>query len=235
MRALILCAGDQPLAQLLGEPLVARTVRLVRSLAPDAEIRLAVADPKDDRYKIPGARRVRARAEAAAAELDPFVLSSGLLPEADRVVVLRGDVFYTARWLEPILFDAPAAEGWHAFARLAPSKVAGPLGTGVFAFSLEPEAFPAWLAALERVESLAAAGIAYDPASAGWAMFRALAGDADIALLAGIPPRSPADQLYVTDVLDATAVIGSRLDWDRWCWEFARRPQYERARLGMVR
>lgn len=235
MRVLIICAGEatrwgdfgggpKHLVKLIGEPILHRSVRLIRELAPDADVRVVVRDSKDPRYKVPGARRAQARLTPENGDADKFLSSAHLWDTQGTTVVLYGDLFVTREAMASILTtttDLP--DGWWFHGRFDGSTITGHKGGECFAFTLHgPEGHDAFRAALERVSALYQAGTI--SRCGGWETYRALMGVPDDEILRFWPDGVSTHNLnlgHCTVVDDWTEDMDHPDDWHEWCWHYA--------------
>lgn len=235
MKVIIPCAGmatrwhgDRPkqLVKVLGEPILHRTVRLIREIRPDANVSVIVKDTKDDWFKVPGARRVAAKLDPSRSQADKFLSSRHLWSKTERTVVLWGDVFFTRDAMERILgFD----EDWAMFARLGPSNVTGKDHKEPFGFSFTPEAIPTLDAGIQRCVDEARAGT-LTAWSGSWQVYKAAQG-----VLHKRWSELTVDELeHVRVIDDATDDFDYPQDWDEWCYRYANFTPEERAYYGMV-
>lgn len=231
MRILILCAGDQTrwagfqdvpkhLVKLVGEPILHRTVRLLSELAPDADVRVVVKNPKDNTYKVPGSKRAGAKLNPGNGDADKFLSSQHLWDPKGRTILLYGDVFFTREALEEIL-TADTQDGWWFAGRFDGSRTTGAKGGECFAFILDPEGHEAFRAALDRVVTLRKDGTI--PRNGGWETYRALMGVPDERILETWGDGSPKNPNlgHCTVIDDWTEDFDHPDDWHQWCWHYA--------------
>lgn len=231
MRILILCAGDQTrwgnfqgvpkhLVELIGEPILHRTVRLLSELAPDADVRVVVKNPKDNTYKVPGSKRAGAKLDPGNGDADKFLSSAHLWDTKGRTVLLYGDAFFTREALEKIL-TADTQGGWWFAGRFDGSRTTGAKGGECFAFILDPDGHEVFRAALDRVVTLRKTGVI--PRNGGWETYRALMGVEDEKILEHFGDGSPKNPNlgHCTVVDDWTEDFDSPTDWHEWCWHYA--------------
>lgn len=231
MRILILCAGDQTrwdnfqgtpkhLVRLIGEPILHRTVRLLAELAPDADVRVVVKNPKDNTYKVPGSKRAGAKLTPDNGDADKFLSSKHLWDPKGRTVLLYGDVFFTREALTTIL-TADTVDGWWFVARFDGSRVTGAKGGECFAYILDAEGHDTFTKALERTVTLRARGVI--DRNGGWETYRALMDQPDENILARFGDGSPKNPNlgHCTVVDDWTEDFDAPADWHEWCWHYA--------------
>lgn len=149
MRAIILAAGEasrwgnylgvpKHLVPVGGEPVLHRTVRLLREARPGLDI-VIVARPEDlDRYLVPGAMTVEADLDPARFDADKFLSSRRYWNWQGETVLLYGDAFYTRDAIATILSTTPD-DGFLLFARFGPSAITGAKWAEPFAFRLRGE------------------------------------------------------------------------------------------------
>lgn len=239
MRVLILAAGDatrwgnylgvpKHLAPLIGEPILHRTVRLIRELAPDADVRIVVKDKRDPLYDVPGSRRYKARLNPGNGDADKFLSSRHLWDPQDRTIVLYGDCFFTREALHTILTAEPV-DGWWFVGRFGQSSFTGCVGGECFAFILDPPGHHRFEAALHRVADLWRDGVI--ARCGGWETYRALHGLPDDQILEYIGTdgsnRNP-NLGHCTVVDDWTEDLDAPSDWKNWCWHYAQAPEERR-------
>lgn len=236
MKVLIPCAGlatrwhgDTPkqLIKLLGEPLLHRTVRLVKEYAPDAQIHIVVKDLTDDRFKLPGTRRAVANLDPTRSQADKFLSSRHLWPKTDRVLILWGDVFYTRAAIQTLLsWDGD----WAMFARLGPSTITGKDHRECVGWAVGPTGQQTVDEALQFCVDEARAGRLLNW-SGSWQVYRAAHG-----MLYTPWADLPTDVLgNVVEVDDATDDFDAPSDWDSWCWRYSQFTPAERELHGMTR
>lgn len=222
MKVLILAAGDgarwgdfrgvpKHLVTLAGERLLDRTVRLVNEIAPDAQVNVVVADSKDNRYRVAGSRRVKARLDPDRHDADKFASSRHLWSKTGRTVILYGDVWFSTAAMQQIL--RWPGEGWHAFHRIDGSTITGAPGGECFAFPLDPDVLGHASDALDRIIDARQSGQIWR--NGGWEWYRALAGVPDDKLL---EHRSYGNNTIIDDF---TEDMDTPTDWHNWCWAWA--------------
>lgn len=146
MRIVILCAGEasrwgghlgrpKHLLPINGEPILHRTVRLLRELRPDADVYIA-ARPEDlADYTVPGAVTFEADLQPARFDADKFLSSLRYWAERGDTVLLYGDCFFTRDALATIT-SQPPVQDWELFARFSGSAITGSQWPECFAFRL---------------------------------------------------------------------------------------------------
>ena len=146
MRIVILCAGDatrwggylglpKHLVPIHGEPLLHRTVRLVRELRRDAEILIA-ARPEDlAAYAVTGAITIEADLQPARFDADKFLSTRHHWAGQGDTVLLYGDCFFTRSALSTIVSQPPVHD-WELFARFSGSAITGSQWPECFAFRI---------------------------------------------------------------------------------------------------
>lgn len=236
MKVLIPCAGmatrwfgDTPkqLLPVLDEPILHRTVRLVREVAPDAQIQVIVPDLDDDRFKVPGTRRAVAKLDPSRSQADKFLSSRHLWAKSDRTVILWGDVFFTRAAIRAIFeFDG----SWAMFARLTRSSITGKNHKEPFAWSIAPDAHPVLDAGIDECVREARAGRLLNW-SGSWHVYKATIGK----LWVKWGDLDPDDLAHVVTIDDATDDFDYESDWDEWCARYYRYTDEQRAQYGMTR
>jgi len=180
MRAIIIAAGDatrwknylgipKHLAPVDGEPILPRTVRLLRERNIDD---VHVVGPDDDRYRIPGSVLYIPKKEPENQDADKFLNSRDLWNTEGRTVVFYGDVFFTDSAMDSIV-NFPSTE-WTLFCRFNKSKITGTNWGECFAQSFYPKDIEShrenlyYIADLHRRNIISRCG--------GWEHYRAMQG-----------------------------------------------------------
>lgn len=163
------------LIPVLGEPLLARTVRLLRERGIGDII---VVGPDDDRYRIPGAElhvpthHVPWLAEPATHDADKFLSSRELWAPDGRTVIVHGDVYLAEDAADAIV--GREEPGWCLFARYRRHpRPFHKLET--VAFSFGPEDHARMDDVLGMLVSLQDAGDL--PRTGTWELYRGMRGD----------------------------------------------------------
>jgi hypothetical protein len=210
-------AQDRPkhFAFLCGEHLIERVVRQVRDRDPGADVRVAVRDLSDARYKIPGTKRVVAKLNASLGNADKLVSTRHAWNRSGRTVILLGDVFYTEETMDRIVgYDGA---DWVLFGRPTGSKFTGKKWNENFALSYLPGDHDLIADAAHRIVDLNAAGKVGRLSHSSW--FRAAVGLPDDEV--GAWDIEPQRFGHFTVVDDWTDDIDSPGDWERWCHAYA--------------
>lgn len=184
--AIIICAGEatrwsgylgvpKHFAPLGGEPILYRTVRLIREHIPDAKIHVVARDG-DDRYRVPGTTLYVPKLDwEHNRDADKFLSSQDLWSRQHRTIVFYGDVYFTDAAMKAI--SAHQVREWTLFARFGPSHLTGTRWGECFAQSFWPEHLDRHLAALERIARLSRQGVLHR--CGGWESYRAILGTPD--------------------------------------------------------
>lgn len=163
--AVIIAAGDgtrwgdyggcpKHFAVVDGEPILHRTVRLLREQAPEAAI--WVVGP-DDRYRIEGSDLYVPTHDPEAYDADKLLCSRDLWHQTGRTVVLLGDVYFTEHAMHQIL-AWPSME-WVLFGRAFPSVLTGKPYGEPFGLSFGPSEHAKHHAAIRRIVDLYRRGL----------------------------------------------------------------------------
>lgn len=226
-RVIIRCAGDgtrwgdyrgaeKHLVQLCGEPVLHRTVRLIREIDPDADVRLIVKDGRDARYQVPGASRVGDKPDPANGDLDKIASSRHLWSKAERTVLLWGDTWWSRDALTGVLANDG---GWRVWLRTCGA------GGELFAFAWPADDVDTVSDALDRALAahhagkLKGAGFEGQSCRGGWALYRSLCE---------VPWDAAGDHGHSTEVHDWTEDMDTPRDWDEWCYRYAITPNADR-------
>lgn len=222
MRILILAAGEatrwgdhlglpKHLVPIRGEPILARTVRLIRQLRPEADVRIVVRDAGDGRYHEEGAAIEQAHLHPANGDADKFLSSMHLWHPEERTVLLYGDCYLTTPAMERIVSGRGYPDGWHVIARFGASSWTGTEWGENFAHVIDPPAQPRYrdclfdLAARWHRDELWRVG--------GWEQY---------ALMAGAALDDPGKHVgWATRVDDWSDDFDYPIDYDRWCQRYA--------------
>jgi hypothetical protein len=148
MRALIISAGDgtrwnnylgipKHLAQVDNEPILHRTVRLLKEASIDDII---IVGPDDDRYKISNSKLFVPTKNAWNGDADKFLSSSELWNTNGRTITLFGDVFFSDDAIKTIV--SCKNNFWTVFGRSEASLITGCLYGEIFAHSFYPHDIP---------------------------------------------------------------------------------------------
>lgn len=145
MRVVILCAGEatrwgghlgvaKHLVPVNGEPILHRTVRLLRELQPGVEVYIA-ARPEDlAAYAVPGAVTFEADLDCCRFDADKFLSSREYWARECDTVLLYGDCFFSEDALRVIL--GTSVDDWSLFARFSGSELTGSQWPEIFAFRI---------------------------------------------------------------------------------------------------
>lgn len=181
MRAIIICAGEakrwgdylgvpKHLIQINNEPLLHRTVRLLRENGTDE---IYIVSKPDPRYWVPGTVQYKPELNYQSnADADKFLSSKSLWSDTGRTVVFYGDVFFTDEAMTTIC----SYEGreWTLFCRPKGSDYTGTPWGECFAQSFYPEHLRAHEAALHRIARLYKRRLINR--CGGWEHYRAMIG-----------------------------------------------------------
>lgn len=226
MRVIIRCAGDgtrwgnfrgvpKHLVKICGEPVLERAVRLIKEIAPDADIKIVVTDLSDKRYLIPGSSRTKDKPNPANGDIDK-IASSRRLWGKGRTVLIWGDIWWGRETLVDVL-TAPV-DGWHAWARTWGNEPAGELFA--FAFDDHKTVGAALDAALVAQSEARATG--GKVARGGWSLLRTLCG---------LPLGQPGPYVNTTQVTDWTDDMDGPKDWREWCYRYGKAPESTREEM----
>lgn len=216
---LVLCAGpgkrwkgDRPkqLVKLCGEVLLHRVVRQVTELDPGARVRIAVHDTTDARFRVPGARLVKADVDPTLRGADKTTSTRRHWNTNGRTVLLLGDVFYTDIAIRQIVDHATGE--WVMFGRPGPSAITGKPHNENFAVVFWPDHHEQVVAAAERLHELDRAGKAPNVSMSQWWMLME-----GLSIERWNTPTSP----HYIEIDDWTDDIDYLADWERWCWRWA--------------
>lgn len=145
MKAIIIAAGEasrwanykgipKHLIEIEGEPIIHRTVRLLR----ENNIKdIYIVGPKDDRYKIQGSELFIPTKNKEHVDADKFLNSESLWNSEGRTVVFYGDVYFTEEAMKTIVDYND--EDWVLFCRFNASKFTGTRWGECFAQSFYPK------------------------------------------------------------------------------------------------
>jgi hypothetical protein len=144
-RVLIIAAGDgtrwnnylgipKHLAQIDGEPISHRTVRLFKERGI-LDIHTVGLD--DDRWHIPGAKLYVAKKTADYHGADKFLSSQELWNTEGRTITVFGDVFFSDQAIDLIVNDTD--QNWKVYGRPTGSTITGKRYGELFAQSFYPE------------------------------------------------------------------------------------------------
>lgn len=218
MRVFILAAGDatrwgnymgvpKHLVQVNGEPLLHRTVRLIREITPDAEV-FTVVKRSTPLYEVQGATQVRARLHPYLRDADKFASSTHLWSKTSRNVLLYGDCYITTAAMRLILSDEDHEDGWHAFARFGASSFTGtPYGENL-AHVVDPEAITAYRQSLTEIPKKTRA--------AGWVNGRCGGWEQYMNLTTGDPCQMSYNAGHATHIDDWSDGFDFPHDYDTW-------------------
>ncbi len=167
MRAVICAAGSgsrwnhylgtrKHLAPIDGEPILHRTVRLLRECGI-TDIRLTY-HPEHPYTDVPGVTHTKAtftpEATTARKMTWPWWADGG---DGDGLTLLMlGDVFYTA---DAIRIMTTPIEGWHQFGRLRPSATTGKPGAEMYGWQFHARDHREFIAAIEAVDAARSQGV----------------------------------------------------------------------------
>lgn len=160
--------GGRPkhLAEVDGEPILHRTVRLLQR--PDVQV--WVVGPDDDRYRVPGSNLYVPVHDLGVFDADKFLNSRQLWHPDGRTLVVYGDVYFTDAAMTRIL-DHPSGD-WTLFARPFASALTGTPYGECFAQSWGSHDTAEHHAALRRIVDLYQRGIV--SRCGGWEHYRAM-------------------------------------------------------------
>lgn len=211
------------LVRLCGEPLLHRTVRLIKEMVPDADIRIVVADTADDDYRVPGTRRVKAKVVTGREGNDKILSSSHLWNQDGRTVILFGDVFFTEEAMASILTDQ---QPWAIAARFGPSSITGCKHGEPFALMFDASEHATIIDAAHRVEAWLTETDQKVLWTGTFTIYHAACGVPDAELYCNPDPqhwntRDLGRNRVIVD--DWTEDMDTGDDWDRWCWKWAHR------------
>lgn len=188
MKAIIVCAGEatrwggylgvtKHLAEISGEPILHRTVRLIREhhtpVPGDPDLSIFVVAPAgDDRYNVDGATTFIPTNDPAHHDLNKFLNSRELWETkgARRTLVVYGDVYFTDYAMRTIMTDQH--KDWRLYGRAFNSTPMAAECGECFAFSWYPWQNPRMLAACRRVVRLYDEGLIWR--TGGWELYRAI-------------------------------------------------------------
>ncbi|MFA5712295.1 NTP transferase domain-containing protein [Mycolicibacterium sp.] len=222
MRVIIRCAGEAKpwgdflgvpphLAPICGEPILHRTVRLVREFVPEADIRIVVRD-RDKRNMVEGTTRAIDKPQPERGTVDMIASSAHLWDKKDRTVLLFGDTWWSRPALRSILTEP--VDGWAAWLR----KFGG--AGELFGFAFDPKAHQQIHDAITTVVGEHQAGrLGNTPGQ--WALYRALCGK----------PLTVHDvwgHAHQLGVEDWTEDFDFPRDWHHWCYRWATTPAERR-------
>ena len=182
-RAIIIAAGEakrwnnylnvpKHLIEIDGEPILYRTVRLLRERGVSD---IHIVGPQDDRYKVSGANLYVPTKEPKNQDADKFLNSRYLWNKEGRTVVLYGDVFFTDDAMDSIV-NFERIE-WTLFCRFKRSSITGTRWGECFAQSFYPADIPSheeklyYIADLKRKNIISRCG--------GWEHYRAMNDQTD--------------------------------------------------------
>lgn len=222
-RAIIICAGEgtrwgdylgvpKHLIEISGEPLLHRTVRLLR----DFGIKDIVVVSKDDpRYKVPGSSQYVATLNYEEnADADKFLSSRHLWNKDGRTIVLYGDVFFTLEALNTITKFQETE--WTLFCRPNASRVTGHKWGECFAISFYPDSHVEMEKQLHRTAALWKSG--QISRCGGWELYRAMTGRPDNKI------RHPhVMTTHYRTIDDFTEDFDSPQDYDSWLANYKRK------------
>jgi hypothetical protein len=190
-------------APLAGEPIIVRTVRLLRERGVDD---IVVVGP-DERYDIDGARLfVPTHDYGSFGDADKFLSSRAEWSQGGRTVVLYGDVFFTDHAMDTIV--GHGVREWTLFARPYASKVTHKPWPECFAQSFWPEHRDEHERHLLRVASLHAKGRINR--CGGWEHYRSMCGATSAHTIRR--GELPTDRMVVID--DETDDVDFPADYD---------------------
>jgi len=215
MKAIIIAAGEatrwgnylntpKHLIEIDGEPLLHRTVRLLKA---NGVSQVYVVSKDDERYQIPGATQYIAQLNYKQnADADKFLSSKALWNRNGRTIVLYGDVYFTEAAIKTII--GYQEKSWTLFCRKRASKLTGTPWGECFAQSFYPEDIPKHEAALHRVAKLYKDKII--DRCGGWEHYRAMVGFPDNKI------RSKLFNGHCVEIDDLTDDFDYPEDYDRW-------------------
>jgi len=147
-----------------GEVLLSRTVAQARQISEDVHI----LTPADQRYELPPRRSRKVTWHEVPTHRNEYEHTRDLWSDADRTVLLLGDVYFTDEAMARIAAGSPSA--YRVFGRYRASKVTGTPYGEIFAASWGPARHAQMDVHLAEVERLRAAGVCTRPP--GWVLLR---------------------------------------------------------------
>jgi hypothetical protein len=215
---IIRCAGDgtrwgdflgvpKHLIPLNDEPILHRTVRLIREFDPSGDVTVVVRrqDIDDERYAPDGVTVWPDEPVAWAGDLNKFVSSRHLWSDDADTVTLFGDVWFSREVLSGVAAARP--ETWWAWLKFGQQRSGRLWGGEVFAFRWTAATCDEVWNTCQRIASTEGAD-----SPGGWMLFRALSG--------GHPARH-VDYPGRTLVDDWTNDFDAPWDWHEWCYRWA--------------
>lgn len=180
MRAIIIAAGEgtrwgnhlgvpKHLIRIEGEPILHRTVRLLRKHGVK-DVNIVAKDRTD--YAVAGAQVYVPLLNPKNGDADKFLSSRALWGEVGKTVILYGDVYFTDDAIDQIV-NSPRLD-WTLFCRPEGSEITGAKWGECFAFSFLPMHVPAMEKALDRIVDLWQVGLI--DRNGGWELYRAMIG-----------------------------------------------------------
>ena len=148
-----------------GEPILHRTVRLLKKEDPNAAINI-VARPQD----LGNAFYAKLKEEHASVNLvesnltpenggaDKMLSSAHLWKHEQRTVLMNGDVFYTEKAVQAITCQGTGDDGWWQVCNFARNPWTGG-GFEIFAHIIDPHGYTTYLESLHKITELYKAGV----------------------------------------------------------------------------
>jgi hypothetical protein len=150
MRIIILCAGDSSkwnsylgiknkhFIEINGEPILSRTVRLIKKYAPEAQVIITTKAENLSLYDYDGCDTfIPIRDAFLDRDIDKYNNLIPIWSQNDRTILMLGDVYFTESAMKKILFHKRHSITF--FARPHPSKITGHRWREHFATSFWPE------------------------------------------------------------------------------------------------
>ena len=229
-RVLIICAGDgtrwgdylgapKHFAPINGEPILHRTVRLVREVSPMSPVFVITprGDTEEDtrealvRYAVTGAQTRTAELTPELRDADKFASSRHLWAKVGRTVVIYGDTYLTHAAVRAVMNPLPLLDGWGMVARWGASAITGtPWGENL-ALVLDPVAHDLVWDAITRVPSM----------TSGWMGGRCGGSEIYMLLETGDPCQYSRQGPHGIHVDDWSDDFDYPADYDRWCERYA--------------
>lgn len=220
-RYIIPCAGNgnrwteqtgtpKQLVKLCGEPILYRTVRQLHERGA-TDIRIIVKDLTDPRFKIPGTRRATAKLNPDNGPADKFCSSRHLWNRNGRTTILFGDVFFTDQAMDTIVNPDDGGD-WRVYARFGTSNITGCRHPELFGITLHPDHHTLADQAIAYCVDLHQRGL-LKGWSGGWQVYAAMCADTDL---------KARDRGHSVTIDDWTEDMDWRVDWERWCWHYAK-------------
>lgn len=185
-----------------GEPILHRTVRLVKHLAPQAEVVITTPPGAGVGYLYPGARTEPVHPN----QPNEYWSTARHWDERRRTVVLLGDVWFTEEALRTVLEHR---DGFWVYGNPRPSKLTGSPYGEIFAFAVTPDTQYGLLTAMRHVSTLRQLGTIFR--NSGWEILGAMQGE-----VPEKPTASPrVDPRFFVTIDDLTGDLDYIGDWVR--------------------